>query len=399
MKRYNEIMRTLLSICKTAVFTGLLCSAIFMESGFAQTPGVFSPPVYKQSFGTFQFENDVEGWEPEIRARLIHTEGILEIQSSEGNPGFYRLFDARCDQLRLRMRIRTRVESECEIYWLTREIPQRDSTRMVKVRLAADDHWNDYEIHLPINGQLSCISMKMIGPAGSWFLDSVDLYATISHPLSVIHAGRESNGIRFTVFNSTLNSVDFLEEGSSGIHTLSPRSSVGIFIPLEEKDNLARAELRLKVEGFPTTNYPVFLYLPERKTEWLVRNLTATAESSLDLEISKDARIARIVRKNSVENPGESPLMEEDTDTGNENTENVLAIFAPLVHKDGKIPDFQLVSDLQDPDSLSFSSPDANLDIFFRGNELRFFIGESNVPALEKTEPKNSESSLKTDRE
>ena len=319
----------------------------------AQPPTGFVPPVFQRSYGVQTFDADLEGWVAETRARLRLLDQTLTVEAAPRDPTFYQLFDIPCTQLRLRMKVKTRYEAVCEIFWLTQEIPQQDPRYSVKVNLQPDELWNEYDLTLPVTGNLTCLLFKINAPAGSWSFDDIELIAQVPFPLTVRSVIREGNSVRYTIANSSLKPVAFTEASITGEITLPSRGSIVLSHTIQEYGALEFAGLKLRVSGFPEVGYPMFFYNPAGEANWLSRPLP----SNRILEISSDAKIARIVQP---PNPGET-------------RPRLLALFAPLVHKNGVLPEFQ-----PDPGStdreLRFTAPDAKLSLAIREGEIDFQV-------------------------
>ena len=327
-----------------------------------QISGEFPRPIYTRQIASLDFSDGLEGWQVQSRARLVMENGALRVDAVNNNPEFYRRFDSPTTQLRLRLRIKTRSVSSCHIYWFTNEIPRRDEKHKVVLNLKADDNWNDYEVDLPVNGHLRVLSIRMAAQAtSSWLFDDIAINATVNHPLLVKKAEFVGESIRYTISNASQNSLEFHVDGITGSHVLAPKNQIALSVPVVENGNLAEANLRLFVDGFPDAGYPVFIYRPEGVTDWIVRKIDSRDENNYALffEISPDARIGRITGMAS---------------TG-EGTKQVHAILAPIAHRNGVIPNFTLTSKPNE-NSLRFDSTDATLNIGFKkqSNEIEISV-------------------------
>ncbi|MCL2305030.1 MAG: hypothetical protein FWC43_06760 [Planctomycetaceae bacterium] len=319
----------------------------------AQTSSGFAPPVFQRSLGVQTFGTDLEGWVAEARAKLKLFNQTLTVEAAPHDPTFYHLFDIPCAQLRLRMKVKTRDEAVCEIFWLTQEIPQRDPRHSVKLNLPPDKLWHEHDLILPVTGNLTCLLFKITAQAGSWSFDDIELIAQVPFPLAVKNAVREGDFVKCTVTNSSLKSVSFTEGSTTGEKNLASKGTIEFSLPIQKNGALELADLKLLVPGFPVVNYPMYFYNPEGQTNWLSRPLS----SNRILEISPDAKIARIMQP---PNSGKTKP-------------RLLALLAPLVHKNGVLPDFRLDPDSTDHE-LRFTAPDAKLVLTLRENEIDFHV-------------------------
>ncbi|MGL6226297.1 MAG: hypothetical protein ACRC10_06685 [Thermoguttaceae bacterium] len=320
------------------------------QYSFESARPVFRRTLFAESAGTSSLD-----WLPESSTRLYTAKGNLIVEALGTEPSFYHLFNSPCNQLQIRFRLKTRVKSDCQISWITQEMPQRDPSKSVSISLNADDNWHDYSVILPVEGHLSALSIRLTGTTGRWTFGSFDLKATVPHPILVKNAVRQDNGVQFTLFNTSRSNLFFTIEGIPGDQVLESRRSADFLLPIQIRENLGQAVLRIDTQDFPTAVYPLFLYLPDEKGNWLQHSFGPNQE--LLFEVTSDARIARISRQSH--NSAESPT--------------VLAILAPLVHQNGRIPDFQVESGTKDG-TFQFRAANAILNLTLQGDELSFLL-------------------------
>ncbi len=352
-------MGTLWNMPRVLIVVLIFVSSASQGLPAAQISGGFVSPIFQRSLGMQTFDVDLEGWVPETRARLRLVNQTLHVEAAGRDPAFYHLFDTPCTQLRLRMKVKTRDEAVCEIFWLTQEIPQRDPLHRVKLSFQTDDLWHEYEMILPVTGHLTCLSFKMTAPTGSWSFDDIELTAQVPFPLLVKDAVREGDVMKYTIVNSSLKPVSFTEGSTTGEKNLPSKGSLELTLPIRNYGTLELADLKLIVPDFPEVNHPMYFYNPEGKTDWLKRPIASGLPNDPGwvLEISPDARIARIMQPPKA---GETEL-------------RLLALLAPLVHRSGVLPEFQLDPASTDRE-LHFTAPDAKLTLAIRGNEIDFHV-------------------------
>lgn len=350
----------------TCIFL-LCCYVFFVSAVFAQgdVPGGFyglSNSDNTEKVTEMNFSKDAAGWENESErnGRMIARDGVLSVEALNGTPMIYREYDLPCEHIKMRFRIRTKTESDLVLYWITKGSPRRGEDKSVRTKLTADNQWHTYELDVPVNGHLLNISIKLDSKFGTWAFESIESTEKISRPLVISGLANDKGDVVFTVENRTEGAIKFTADHGEGAknHSLAPRGKGEIRVPLKPQGNLSRVRLVLSPEGGVPVVYSLFKYHPEGETVWIRASL-GTGDDTLIFEIAPDAKMAR-VRKD----------------------EKILAIIAPIVHREGMIPEF--TRDTTARDSLVFKSKEAELKVRLLGTELEFSIKDlvKNSPGL-----------------
>lgn len=336
---------------RTRIF--VLLFFLFGGTLFAQNGDRFgmSGAERNENVTLMDFAKDASGWQIERNtARMNVQNKTLIIEAIGKEPMFYREYDVLCDRIKVRLRLRTRANSTLVLYWITKESPRRGEDKSASIPLLADNEWHDYELDLPVAGHLLNISGKFTASLGSWFIESIESREQASSSIGVEALRQEGTAYIFTVANigdreSTFDSISGTETKP---HELAPGAKVEVAVEPRVSGNLAEVRLGLRPRGGQTTHYSIFKYVHEGTTEW-IRIPFGTENDPLLFELDPNARMARIAKEGEV-----------------------LAIIAPIVHRDGLPPEFK--RNESENGSLRFDSTDVSLDIRFEKDTVRFLI-------------------------
>lgn len=320
----------------------------FRTETFAQTPPD-SEPGY---------------WLPERNCRLVRLGETTRVEAVGGEPRLYRKFQLTCEDFHCTLRIRTKTESSIVFQWITRRSPRRGDDKMLTVPLIADGNWHDYDIVIPVDGTLLGMSVRLSARTGSWEFGSLRTRRKAPPAFRLLetrlHAFSPDNpndqGVAFTIQNAAPESIGFTISGNPK-QTLGSGKTMTLLVRLKQIGALGEAILRLQPDEGPPVVFPAFYHFPEAEVAW-----SALPVGSFVLDVSPDARMAQL-----------------------RDGESVVAIIAPLVHREGRIPAFQVVDANSSVDAgvstengatnvLAFESPEVVLRIETAGNEVRFHI-------------------------
>ena len=301
------------------------------------------------------FADDAENWEAEQNCREFLRDGVLCVEAVGGQPILSRSTDEIGGLFRIVIRMKTAYASSCEVLWTTKGRPRRDEESKVVLPLNADGQWNAYEFELSVPDVLTSVAFRFTRPDGVWEMKSFELYRRRSHPLSVkqivptlyTENNVQEERLRYTVANVSPVAVSFRIPTREEPVLLEPLGRVDLLVPVRFEGNLAAVNLRIEPEDFPNIDYPVFLYRPEGQTDWIQTPLGA--ENKI-LEIAPDARLARIRRG-----------------------EEVVAILAPLVHRNGVLPSLSRKPSTE-VGCFEFEAPEVSLRLDVQGESIRFRI-------------------------
>ena len=306
------------------------------------------------------FAEDVEYWRAEQNCRVFLRDDALCVEAVGGQPLLSRSTDEVGGLFRIILRVKTAYTSNCEILWTTKGSPRRDEENRGVLPLNADGQWNDYEFELSVPDILTSVAFRFTAPIGVWELKSFEVHRMRFHPLSVtkivpiLHTENNvpEERLRYTVVNVSSVAVSFRIPTRDVPISLEPGRSVDLLVPIRPEGNLAAVNLHIEPEDFPNIDYPVFLYLPDGKTDWIQTPLGTEGQI---LEIAPDGRMARIRQG-----------------------EEVVAILAPLVHRNGIIPSLSCTPSTE-TGCFEFESPDVMIRLDVQGDSIRFRITDNHA--------------------
>lgn len=372
--------------------------------------GVSTSAEIEQQLVKMTFEKNANGWQTGQHTRAYLSGGNLCVEADGNEPSISRIVDEIGGKIHSIFRIRTKTESNAILYWTTKGSPRRSGDKMASLNLIADGNWHDYEFHLPVQDTLTGVTLRFSSAEGRWEIQSVAAFRRRMHPLTLERVepyrftdenGNAREMYRYTIKNNapvplaihidklykkTLasteeetkeieywygiitrsDSQENLEEdphqpfrASNHTRSFEPvnktvlpgNRTMDLIVPIVHNGNLSSSRLLLKVEGFPDIGFPVFRYYYEGKTDWISCPFNQMPTPFV-LEIAPDARMARIMRN-----------------------EEILGIIAPIVHRNGVLPDFKLLPQTDSQRQIfQFDSTDANLEIRAENNSIRFLI-------------------------
>ena len=297
------------------------------------------------------------GWRAEQHCRTVVRNDFLSVEAFGGEPQIFRTIDNfNGGDFHLFIEMRTRTESTAALYWTSRGSFRISDEHQVILPLNEDGDWHIYDFEFNVPDILESLMLRFSAPDGSWDIRSIKLIRRTRPPMVVhdavpiVHEGREM--IRLTVSNSLLVPLDFRVANQPANLRVLRGNVIDFGVPIRTRGHLASAVLTLHPEGYPCMIYPVFLYRHEGDTDWIQRPLA----NDKMLEIAPDGAMAR--------------FWQGDT---------LFGIIAPIVHRDGEVPDFVLADDSTESE-LHFDSADIELRIRIGSPLLTFDIRDKNSP-------------------
>lgn len=375
--------------------------------------GVLASAEIEQQLVKMTFEKNANGWRSGQYTRAYLANGNLCVEADGNEPSISRFVDEIGGKIHSVFRIRTKTESNAILSWTTKGSPRRSGDKMASLKLVADGDWHDYEFHLPVQDTLTGVTIRFSSPEGLWEIQSISAFRRRMHPLTLERVEpyrfTDDNGIdremyRYTIKNNapvpltiqidklyqkTLSITDeepeeieywygiITRSGSEENPEEEPQAQVAnhtrsfepvaktvlpgkrtmdLIVPVAHNGNLSSSRLLLKVEGFPDIGFPVFRYYYEGQADWISCPF-AEAPAPFVLEIARDARMARIMRDGEI-----------------------LGIIAPIVHRNGMLPDFKLLPQTDSQRRVfQFDSNDVKLEIHAEDHSIRFLIEDKSV--------------------
>ncbi|MGL4594005.1 MAG: hypothetical protein ACRCUY_04660 [Thermoguttaceae bacterium] len=306
-------------------------------------------------------------WNVESNAKLSIKDKTLFVEAVNGPPTIFREINSLDGRVRITMKIRTQSDSDLSIFWMTKNSPRRSPDKLITTSLIPDGKWHEYSFPIPAFDAITGISARFSDPIGTYEIDSIDIYRTRPHPLVVqkatIEESQEEDGegrkrVRVEIQNTSQEPFSFQINKQSDSVSLAGNESVELLVPVQHSGNLAASSFSISSENTPDVNYSIFNYFPDETSDWIScpllapfdENIGNVLSDQLVLEIAHDARMARIRNENEV-----------------------IAIIAPIVHRDGIIPTFVRQND-STTKQFNFQSDTVSLQIKISGQSIHFSI-------------------------
>ncbi|GHT22838.1 hypothetical protein FACS189419_05960 [Planctomycetales bacterium] len=309
------------------------------------------------------FEKTPNNWRMERNGRAVLKDGALNIQAESGQPVISKFVDQIGGEFTLAVELKTSTESQADLYWTSRGSPRRDEASKVTQTLQEDGNWHTYEFIFNVQDYLDGLALRFSKTDGAWAIRSMKLIRKSPPPFSVgkivpfqykppaseaVPSPKEQEMLRFTVRNDVAVPMKYKIDRQPEELTLEKDGSVDLAAPIKTTGNLAAVVLTLHPQEFPDVIYPVFLYRPEGKTEWIRREIT---ENKM-IEVDPHGQMARLLYNGEI-----------------------VAVIAPLVHRSGAIPVFTLAKDSGEK-TLHFESADTDLRLEI-DNIIRFSVKDT----------------------
>jgi hypothetical protein len=329
---------------------------------FIALPFIGNAADVEQTLLQMSFETSAHDWRIERGGKAMLQDKALHINAAGGQPLISKHTEHIGGEFHLFVEIRTVTESQAALYWTSRGSPRRDESKKVTLPLQEDGDWHTYEFIFNVTDYLNVLALNFSKSDGSWAIRSMKLVRKSLPPFSITKIvpfkykpkdGEEREMLRFTLHNDITVPLKYKIGGQPEELTLGKDVSVDLAVPIETAGNLAAVVLTLHPQDFPDIVRSVFLYRPEGQTDWIRRELSAGKV----IEVDPQGKMARLLYNNQL-----------------------VAVIAPIVHRNGVIPLFTQVPDTSESDSdktlLHFTSPDTDLQIE-TGGQLRFIVKDT----------------------
>lgn len=372
-----------------AVSTILLSSGGFLAGQEAASRSMLAEPADTN-------DRQEALWQPERNCRIVRTGGIDRIEAVGGQPSLYHRFNFTCEKLEYKIQVRTKVESNAVFHWVTRQSPRRGDDKSVTIPLIADGEWHEYNLSLPVYGNLTGLSLRLSAPAGLWELDAFALRRRVPQPLVLDRVVPSDDPalpkVEFTLLNTSPSTVQYKVHGLNRELSLEPNRRIKMRAPLKNNGALAEAQLSLTVQNLPPITYPVFLYRPEVAVDWISLPLDGHRDKPFSERSESAAQTdfpltpSTAFQTVAVETPSALPSVGLFLDIAPNagvarvrSGETILAWLAPLVHRQGTIPAFQRVQTTAESGTsgteVRFEAPDTDLSIRVHEGLVHFRAG------------------------
>lgn len=303
-------------------------------------------PILREVVAEWDFAEGPNGWIAEARCEVESRDGNLIVRTTGKDPYMHARVDTRGGQMALEFRARSSAPSPAQIYWITRESPRRGDDKARSFEIIADNQWHDYTVDFKAPGRLTDIRLDPAADSGEVEIDWIRLVRLGEHPLSVDRADLVDSGVKFTIKNTGESARQFTASGQ--VLSLEPAEEREIIVPSPKTRAVESVRLVLQTENLPDVERSVFVIHADAQVSWLDMQLEGGK-----LQVAADGSAARIFRG-----------------------DQVVAMLAPLVHRNQEIPELKLTSS---PQMLEFRGSGVVITLSTAGDEIRMGV-ESEEP-------------------
>jgi len=355
--------------CLPALALIALCCASDPPPPINPFPRTTLPEV---SLARWEFDRGADGWAAEHGCVLSAEEGLLKIRATgddpylhrplqlpggegkRGQPPFVqstlRAVPANGDcplfpegHFVFKMKARGRTSGPGEIFWTTDRSPARGPDKSRQFGLIHDNRWHEYTVAFSAPGTLTDLRLDPGAAAGQFEIDWIELARRGLHPLSIERVETGPDRARFFVKNHEAELCEFTARGKP--YSVPGQGTVAVEYTVSGKKPVSEVTLEIQVKGkdLPPVRRTAFVYRPEPTGDRVVRPL-----GECSLEIARDGSMAWVRREG-----------------------RLLAVLAPLVHCDGKVPALKLV---QEKPALRWEGKGVALSLSVSGKEIEVSI-------------------------
>ncbi|MHC4403190.1 MAG: hypothetical protein ACYTG0_26310, partial [Planctomycetota bacterium] len=312
-------------------------------------PVVVSEPVTEWSF-----EKGADGWTAENHCVVEAGEGLLKVAATGDDPYMHVPVKLPGGHLAVEMKARCSGGGNGQIYWTTDQSPQRGEDKVKHFPLTHDGQWHQVSASFHAPGTLTDLRIDPGGSPGEIEIDWIRLIRQRPHPLTIERVEHSDQHAAFIVKNHTAGPVEFSAAGKSlapngrsesfeGAFQIGGGQTIRLDHPAAGGSPLETVTVELDVEGFPPARRTVFVHRAKADADWITRPL-----GDYSLLVARDGSTARVRRG-----------------------QQLVAVLAPLVHCDGKLPVWKLV---EEAPALGFEGDGVKLTITTRENEISVAI-------------------------
>ena len=314
-----------------------LCAGVSQEMPTGSETRSAVEGIYRHTFEKLyddeDFSNASRMWLITSNTFESHVQsGVWTITATGTEPLVHKNFELPRGNIRIKVMLRTEAPSQLQLSWLTSRSPRRSVDKEAALTLNADGEWHEYEMVLPMVGSMTNLAFEFSAADGSWEIDRIQLWVIAEHPLSIKDIQQIENRFRYTVVNLNSEIVSFSHLENH--YELDQFEEAEVFVEMEHEGPLKKYHLHLDMQSYPALDFTSFLYDPTGDANWI-----RFPWGDLFLEIESHGRMGRIVS------------------SGGE----MLAMIAPLAHRDGWIPEWTVTK--QEKDSIRFTSPQGNMEL------------------------------------
>ncbi|HIQ20547.1 MAG TPA: hypothetical protein EYH34_04820 [Planctomycetes bacterium] len=273
------------------------------------------PPILTQNLKQWTFDAGTEGWVAEHNCRLAAGGGLLKVRATGEDPHMHVRLEVPGGRLAVQFRARSTTGPNGSVYWMTRQSPRRGEDKAKHFALDGDGQWHEYTVPLDVRGTLVDLRLDPGTGPGQFECDWIRVVRYEPHPLAIERIEVLPAAVRFTVRNQGNRPLSFSAAGRTW--DAPAGETVLVEQPLPRREPLEVVRLELASESLPVVKRTVMVHQEQVDTPSLVRSA-----GPFQLRVARNGTLVRLMRG-----------------------DQLVAIFAPLVHRAGRIPKLQLVEE------------------------------------------------------
>ena len=298
--------------CLTALL--LLFAAVDATPQINPVPRAVLPET---ELARWDFDKTDDGWIAENQCTISAAQGVLKIHSTGDDPYLHHRIHLAGGDLTLRMRARSHTDGGGEIFWTTDRSPDRSVDKSRSFALTHDGQWHEYFVDFSAPGRLEDLRFDPGMAPGDFEIDWIRLVRRKLHPLEITAVQAQPCGAIFTLTNHGPRRMVVVANGKDDV--VPAQGETDVMCPWPFLKVVESITLKVQPKGsdrsLPPVERRVFTYHNVVEVPWIVRSL-----GDMTLEVAPDGSAARVRRE------GET-----------------VAVLAPLVHCNGKIPMMRLL--------------------------------------------------------
>ncbi len=330
----------------------IVASLLVFCATAAAAEGVVNPYprrlVRLERLATWDFEKGTEGWQALHDCSIEAVGGALRIVSRGRDPYLQSPALRVRGEVVVRLRVRSRGRGGGQVFYATEAEPAYAEGRSVRFRLVHDGQWHTIEVPIRTGATITRIRLDPGTAPGTIELDSVEIVRQTYHPLEITRVVVQGRKVVASVKSHARRRLEVAVNGSRA--KLGPGETRQFELRAKADKPFETLVVEASTPGFPPATRPVFLHHPEIEAEWLT-----LSGDKLAVQVAPDGSGARVLLGG-----------------------RLVAIIAPLAHRDGHIPATKASRRPGRP-AVELTGGGVHVVLELAGNELHISIASDRV--------------------
>lgn len=299
----------------TALRTFLLGLTCCFPASGAEPVNPIPRAVKATTVHTWDFQDDVLGWQAENQCSLTADRESLRVQSTGEDPYMHTPVDLPGGQVVVRLRMRSTVGGPGQVFWTSSERQRRDPAQSAGFAVPGDGQWHEAEARFTAPGRLTDLRIDPGVKPGLYEINWIQVVQEELHPLTISSVEQTGTAVRFTVTNHRDTPVTFASDGAR--HTVDGNQKQVLEKSVAGTRPVEPVSVAVQCESWPDLNRTAWAISPEAPSEWVEDSF-----GPYEVKIARDGSLAKIYRD-----------------------KQLVATLGPLVTCDGQIPALKLAED------------------------------------------------------